>query len=553
MTSSSRRFTRRRFLALGAGMAGGVILGACSADDLPATTATPTSVTSGTVRLRTRSAPPGMPPQTSAMSIGTLRGTSEVLAPIEQYFTYSRLVAVDPRTASVFGDLANTVEVVEPLTVRISLRPDVYFHPALDGGEARPVTAEAVALDFERRKSEGVFLFTDVVHQVEARGERDLVLRLRAPFGLLFEYLSRPDASIRGMAQYSRVDAPVGSGPFVPALTEGRDRLFAANPLVRTALAPHLSQVLVRGGFSDGELDTLFARGETHVRVHPDFASREAARLRSDRVELSRPGRSLRGLALSLLSRGDEAAIQRSQVLQDRRVRQAVATALNHEAIRGIDGSLLSGPVGPAHAGDALGAEELLRHPIYQHSPDGARTLLEAAGAVGLSLRILHADNTPMLTLAQMAADQLRQGGFDARLQPVSTVEFQAALIRGDFQCALVDLDGLDTPDLGLRLHTSGGLDGQRSLWGYSNPVYDAAVTAALSEVDPLHRARRSREAQRVLLDDIPALLPLSAPLQYASLAPGVGGYEFDGYEFNDAYLAPAWDGPVPVGPAGDE
>ena len=544
MSRSARRIGRRRFLALGAGLAGGWLLGACGGDDAPPT-ATATTQTSGVIRLRSRAAAPPATGDPRALSLGAVRDGTGQMTGQEQYLVYSRLVSVDPRSSSVFGDLASSIEVLEPLTVRLSLRPEVYFHPALDGGEAKPVNAEAVALDFERRRSEGVFLFQEVIQQVEARGELDVVLRLRAPFGLLFEYLSRPEASIRGAARYQQIDAGVGSGPFVPALGDGWDWLYAANPLLTGEAAPRLSQVLVRGGASQGELDSLFATGEVSVLVHPDAASRETARLRLDRVEVSRPAQVMRGLAVSLLGHADEEAQRRVALFQDQRVRRALALSLDHTALRGLDGALLSGPVGPAHAGDALAPEELQAHPLYQHDAAEAHRLLEAAGGLGVTLRLVHPDTAVMLPVAQMVGEQIQGAGFAPRLQPLGPAEFESVLLRSDFEAAVFDLDGLDTPDLGLRLHTSGGLDGQRSPWGYSNPVYDAAVTAALSEIDPQQRARRSREAQRLLLDDIPAMLPLTAPLQYASLHPEVEGYEFDGYAFNEGYLAGAWSGPV--------
>ena len=47
-----------------------------------------------------------------------------------------------------------------------------------------------------------------------------------------------------------------------------------------------------------------------------------------------------------------------------------------------------------------------------------------------------------------------------------------------------------------------------------------------------------------MLLDDVPAMLPLTAPLEYASIREGVTGYEFDAYEFNAGTLARFWQGP---------
>src|SRR5690606_6908285 len=99
----------------------------------------------------------------------------------------------------------------------------------------------------------------------------------------------------------------------------------------------------------------------------------------------------------------------------------------------------------------------------------------------------------------------------------------------------------LVTPDLGLRLHTSEGIEAGYSLWGYSNPVYDAAVREALSALAPAARAERSREAQRALFEDVPAMFPIAAPNEVASLRNGIEGFEWDAYDFNRRWLAARW------------
>ena len=158
-----------------------------------------------------------------------------------------------------------------------------------------------------------------------------------------------------------------------------------------------------------------------------------------------------------------------------------------------------------------------------------------------------------MLSLSQHVADQLNRSGINTRLVGRPQVEFEQSFLSGDFEAAFFELDRLTSPDIGLRLHTSGGLEGDRSPWGYSNPVYDAKVRDALSQIDPSTRARMSREAQRLLLDDVPAMLPISAPLEYASVAPYVSGYEFDAYDFNEGLLARFWQGAEAGEPGGGD
>lgn len=528
---------------LGAGLAGAALLG-CTSDD--GAEQTPEATPGSRIRVRSPLARTPRPSTTGNLHVGALR--SEVgpdgLDPTSRMTIYSRLVGLDPRTASVYGDLAQEVELPEPLTVRIGLREGVFFHPD-DAGRALPLTAEVIANDFGRRASEDVFLFNEVLADVEAPSETELILRLRAPFSLLFEFLARDDASIRGEATYGSVDVPMGSGAFMPVRTEEGALIMRPNPLLAgREEMPRLSGLTVYRGDQIGDLDGRFADGALHVYRHSDDNSRRAAGAVPGRVEVSRPRQRMRGLAFSQLPPRDQASQEAVNAFRDDRVRRALSLALDRGALTALDGGSLSGPVGPSFGGDALPTVELQSHPLYQHNQEGALALLRAAGYEDLPIRIAHADTPMLLTMAQTVVDQLSAAGFQPRLITRPQPDFQLAFLGGDFEAAFFELDRLSTPDIGLRLHTSGGLDGTRSPWGYSNPVYDAAVRDALSQVDPVLRTRMSREAQRLLLDRIPAMFPLTAPTEYASLAAGVVGYEFDAYGFNAGTLASQWEAP---------
>ena len=534
---------------MGAGVTSGLVAAAlvgCTAEE-PDGTLTPTTEATAMedrVRVRVASSTRRPPIGPSALSFGALEAEldSDGLDPLARAVTYSRLVAFDTRTASIYGDLASEVELPEPLVVRLRLREGVFFHPDASG-VAAPVTAETIQRDFAQRRAERTFLFSDVIDAVEAPSATDLVLRLRAPFSLLFEYLSRLDASIRGPGDYGGITAPLGSGRFLPTRTDGDALILRPNPLTAQSDPVRVSELRIRRAASDGDLDALFLQQQLDVRVHPDEASRARAMGREDRVELARPRQRMRGLALSLLAPRDQASVHTVEAFRDARVRRAIAVALDRPALLDLDPGVLAGPVGPSFAGDALPPVELEAHPLSQYDPAESAKLLAAAGSSDLELRLSHSDSPLMLSLSQHVADQLNQSGINTRLVGRPQAEFEQSFLAGDFEAAFFELDRLTSPDIGLRLHTSGGLEGDRSPWGYSNPVYDAKVRDALSQIDPSTRARMSREAQRLLLDDVPAMLPICAPLEYASLAPYVSGYEFDAYDFNAGLLARFWQG----------
>src|SRR5690606_23207248 len=264
--------------------------------------------------------------------------------------------------------------------------------------------------------AEGTFLFSEVIDAVEAPSATDLVLRLRAPFSLLFEYLARGDASIRGPGNYGAVPAALGSGPFFPTGKEGNDLLLLPSPLITTADGVRCSQLRIRRAGQVGDLDAAFLQGELDIHHHPDERSRSLAEAREDRVEQSRPRKRMRGLALSLLAPRDQASLATVEAFRDERVRRAVAISLDRAALLESEAGIHSGPVGPAFAGDALPPVELEAHPLYQHAPGEAAKLLAATGRERLELRLSHSDSPLMLALSQRVADQLSASGIIARL-----------------------------------------------------------------------------------------------------------------------------------------
>lgn len=538
---------------MGAGVAGAALLAACGSDEPPAPgTPGPTSV-QAPFRLRTRTVMSGEPSGLLRLGVVDANDFMRRFARDEQLLTYSRLVGLDPRAATVHGDLAEAIELPEPLVVRVELKRDRHFHPGR-GGTPQPVTAEAVQRDFERRRDEGVYLFSDVIEMVEAPSAEDVVLHLRAPFALLFEMLASASASIRGSDEYDGIPEPTGSGPFTPASRSPWGYGFASSPLWPEGTG--LQEIEVVRAEGERDLDALFANRRIDVREHPESTSRSGAESLRDARAVTRASQRMRGLGLSLIGQKDGLSVRHIPAFQDQRVRRAVSLSLNREALRELDGSAPSGPVGPAHGGDALPPVELQTHALYRHQPAEARALLQGAEQEGLTFRILHTDAPAMLALAQRVSEQLREGGFEPRLMSATTEQWEAAFVRGDFESTLFELSVLETPDLGLRLHTSGGLTGRFSLWGYSNPVYDAAVRETLSRINPTARSRRAREAQRRLLEDVPAMFPIGAPLDHATLTPGLRGYEFDAYGFNTGYLAARWrmeDGVEGDGVAPDE
>ena len=534
------RATRRRFLAGGSRFVAGAtvlaILGGC--------TRAPDASPGGAVpKVRARVAPKEKRGTAGTLRLGMVRSGAAGatgLADIESLLVHARLVVVDPRNGHVHGDLATDVERPEATVLRFSLDDSARFH-AQGGDQPRPVTSEAVKTSFERRAAEGVPLFSQVIDRVEAPDKGHVVLRLRAPFALLFELLGSVPAAVTSEATYNGLDERVGAGAFVPTAREGATLRLTANPLLKGDDAPRLSQITISGATLERDLDLAFAKGDIDIRRHTDEPGVLIGSGRDGRALVRRPATRMRGLGLSLVGKKDGRDVRFVQAFQDQRVRRALSVALDRNALRTAENAFACGPVGPAHAADALSSADLEGHPLFQYRPQEAADLLRAAGHEGLAFAVVYPDLAGILPLAKAVGESLTRCGFTPRMQSMPFATWQATLAAGDFEATLVELTNLDTPDLGLRLHQSGGLDGRFSLWGYSNPVYDAAVLDTLRQFDPAERATKSRAAQRLLLDDVPAMLPIYVPGESVSMAKGITGYAADAYDFNTGYLARDW------------
>ena len=539
----ARSYSRREALKLAAAfgaVVGAASIGACGDDDSLVDEEDPRL---GMVRLERRAVREPHAPA-GRLRLGTLKTVpvaAQPLSAIEQLLVYSRLVAVDPRTATIHGDLASAIEVVDPLEVRFQLQPEVFFHPDQDS-LAQPVSALAVRRSFEEQAAAGVPLFTNIIESVEAPDAGNVVLRLKGPFAFLFELLAAPEASVRSEVGYPGFRDPIGSGLFIPSGQDSTGHALLANPLHHHVGYPQVQQINMLHFPDEREIDGAFQALRIDVREHPDVTSVEFAAERADATQQRRPARSLIGLGLSLLPSKGGAPTGYVEAFQDERVRRAVSHALDRGAIAEAAGGAVASPVGAAHAADSLTSEELSTHPFQRFDPAESAALLAATGLEPVAFRMQVTDDPTLRDVAELVQRQLAMAGFAVELRAEPADVWNRSFAAGDFEATVFQVDGLSTPDIGLRLHASGGLDGAFSPWGYSSPVFDAALKSAVSELRPARRGELMREAERVLLGEAPGMLPLVTPYDVASLGPNVVGYAFNAFDFNPGWLAGQWE-----------
>ena len=206
-------------------------------------------------------------------------------------------------------------------------------------------------------------------------------------------------------------------------------------------------------------------------------------------------------------------------VLKDKRVRQAVACAIDRQAIvdaiwRGnarLANTLL--PVG--HWAAATDSEMA----SYPHNVERAKRLLEEAGfragKDGMRVRItlkISTDET-MRLMAAVLQQQLRAAGIDLQIRSAEFGTFYADVTKGAFQMyALRWLGSNEDPDIFRYVYGSGSFPPKGGNRGrYVNARVDALLIAAAATTDQQERRRDYVEVQQILAEELPGI-PLWYP-----------------------------------------
>lgn len=229
-------------------------------------------------------------------------------------------------------------------------------------------------------------------------------------------------------------------------------------------------------------------------------------------------------------------------LLKDKRVRQAVACAIDRQAIvdaiwRGqarLADTLL--PVGHwAAATDA----ELAQYP---HDVGRAQRLLEEAGFPagkdGVRLRLTMKTSTDETTrlMAAVLQQQLRAAGIRLEIRSAEFGTFYADVTKGAFQIyALRWIGSNEDPDIFRYAYGSGSFPPKGGNRGrYSNSRVDALLADASSSTDRAGRKANYVEVQKILAEELPGI-----PLWYPNnevihtrrvqgvVARGAGSFDF--------------------------
>lgn len=405
--------------------------------------------------------------------------------------------------------LATSWEQPDPVTLVIHLRDGVRFH------DGRPLEATDVAWTI-RSMIDGTLITAKAgafssVDRVDVRDRLTLAIRLKHPdSGLLFNMSDGlfgvvPRGSGRDFGLH-----PIGSGPFrFMSAVQDKEVIVARNPDY-WAGAPKIAGV--------------------RFTVVPD-AITSALELRKGSADLA--SNVLTFDMLHTLEKAPNLKIESGQssvviytnfnvtdpVLRDRRVRQAIACAMDRQAI--VDAiwrgkAQLTDTLLPAEHWAAAKETELAQYP---HNVARAERLLDEAGyhrgPGGIRLQITLKTSTDETTrlMAAVLQQQLRAAGIRLELRAAEFGTFYSDVTRGAFQMyALRWIGSNEDPDIFRYTYGSSAFPPKGANRGrYSNPRVDSLLKSAATEADQARRRADYVEVQQILAEDLPGI-PLWYP-----------------------------------------
>ncbi|WP_456600547.1 ABC transporter substrate-binding protein [Blastococcus sp. SYSU DS0616] len=474
------------------------------------------------------------------------------------------LLTNEPGTTELVPALAEDWEVSEDgLEYTFNLREDVQFHDGTD------FNAEAVCFNFDRWHNFGGLAqspsatyyyqavfggFADsdnpgIYEGCEAVDENTAVISFNQVTSKIPAALSLPAFSIQSPTALQEYDAdnlsgsedaisyteyalehPTGTGPF---RFENWDRGNGEVTIVRNEdywgepalLDRIIFRTIPEGNTRRQELESGAIDGYDFV-APADYQRLEDAGFQV----LVRDPFNILYLGIN---HGNVEGTQANPALQDIRVRQALAHAIDRQT---IVNSLL--PEGAEVATNFMPptvdgwAEDV---PTYEYDPERARQLLEEAGAVGTTLRFYYPTDVsrPYLpdpaAMFQVISEDLQEVGFQVQptalqwnpdyLQAVQTGQADVHLLgwTGDYNDAYNFIGTFFAEDQNNQASAEFG--------AFSAPEIFAALAEADSEPDPANRTELYQEANRLIKEFLPAV-PISHSPPALVVADDVQGLE---------------------------
>lgn len=428
---------------------------------------------------------------------------------------FDSLIVPSRKDGQPVPHLAESWETPDETTWIFHLRKGVYFqdgNPVFPEGQAREVTADDVVYSIERFQKVSTAFTLGEIESVEALDRYTVQIKTPHPDPFLLIDPNRlvrvaivPREAIEKLGEDGFAQHPIGSGPyelrrFVPdeeVVLERNEDYWLTPKIERVEFVVIPDPSVQSIALEVGEVDVL------PFLLNIDTAQELA---RNPEIKLYSRGGSYRGLGFNLTK----------PPLDEWEVRDAIAKAMDITgAFRAVIGEAFGerayGQVGPWVG---FGYDPSLAE-LWPYDPEGARRQLAAAGfadsdgdgfldrdgkPLKVEIKTPPGSQTRVLTIL---ATQLRQVGIQASVVPLDVAVWAADLLSGNSE-VFFDFSFAGTTGLMSLFHSN--FIGATNTHFYSNPEVDALLDQASRTLDDAERDRLWKRAQRLIMEDRPAI-----------------------------------------------
>jgi peptide/nickel transport system substrate-binding protein len=420
---------------------------------------------------------------------------------------FASLVRIDPHTLEPVPDLAASVRQETPTRWRVRLRTGLRFADGstLDADDVVATFRSVLDPDLGSRYRATYRRVTEV----QAVDAHTVVFELSEPHATFLTDLEMPVLRVEDAHRQVGVpgDAlPIGAGPYRLVRRDPGHMDLARNPHWHAG-RPTFDRVrlIVIRDDNTRALRLLAGGGDLAVQavaplLVPLFLDAEP------RFQV----RSVPGVATTYLGLNTHAG-----PLHDVRVRRAIAHAIDRRALvrakYGGRARLARGWIPPGHWAHEPDV------PTYDHDPDRARRLLDAAGfttqggAPRFRLTLRTSTDRFRISVSRAMAAMLDGVGIQVDVRPSEMATLVADMGRGRFEAALMEVPEVVEPHVlswffaSDRIPTTGQRAGANR-WGYRNRQVDEAFERGRRSSERAVRIEAYREVQRRLAADLPVV-----------------------------------------------
>jgi peptide/nickel transport system substrate-binding protein len=349
------------------------------------------------------------------------------------------------------------------------------------------------------RSSKGAtFRFVD---RIDAPDDSTVVFHLKEPSSTLLWNLASAAMGIVPFGSGEEISQhPIGSGPFRFVSAELDKEVVLESNSEYWGDKPHLSRVrlIVIPDTTTRALE--LRKGSADITPSNSLTSDMVLSLKqeSSLEVLSPPGTVLAYMGFNL----------HDPILQDRRVRQALAYAIDR---RPLIHYLWRDFARPANSVLPPESWAYFDTGSYDHDPERAQKLLDEAGytahnGVRFHLTMKTSTEESSRLMASVFQQQLRDVGIVLDIRTFEFATFFADVTHGEFQMySLRWVGGNEDPDIfDLVFHSSRFPPNGSNRGYYSNPRVDALIDQGRRELDQGKRKQIYAELQRILAVDLP-------------------------------------------------